>query len=38
MLTELEQLPVGTLEKLLKAIRKTIIISDGKIVEVTRDE
>lgn len=38
MLTKLEQLPVDVLEKLLKAIRKTIVIRDGKIVEVSKDE
>ena len=38
MLTKLEQLPVDVLEKLLKAIRKTIVICDGKIVEVSKDE
>ena len=34
---ELENLPVVELEKTLKAINKTIIIHNGKIIEQTND-
>lgn len=38
MLTELEQLPVHELEKLLKTERKTIVIHNGRIVKESKDE
>lgn len=35
--TRLEELPVIELEKVLEAIRKTIVIHNGKIIEVYKD-